>query len=160
MYEFYLVGLKFVAYTDHKTFRALVDKRIRWINYLENISTVICYISEKENVLSDFISRTIKEEEVLNVVNCYSLQLDICSYDQNDLRVKQLSLVIDYFESVPRAKSVLPLLFKRFEPELHLDDSIFIILSSRTKLFVVPIDMKSKMSELAYTQFLSGHQER
>ena len=37
MYEFYLVGLKFVAYTDHKTFRALVDKRIRWINYLENI---------------------------------------------------------------------------------------------------------------------------
>ena len=88
------------------------------------------------------------------------MQLDICSYDQNDLRVKQLSLVIDYFESVPRAKSVLPLLFKRFEPELHLDDSIFIILSSRTKLFVVPIDMKSKMSELAYTQFLSGHQER
>ena len=52
-----------------------------------------------------------KKEEVLNVVNCYSLQLDICSYDKNDLRVKQLkdpelSLVIDYFESVPKPKSL------------------------------------------------------
>ena len=37
MCEFYLVGLTFVVYTDHKTFRALVDERIRWINYLENI---------------------------------------------------------------------------------------------------------------------------
>ena len=54
-----------------------------------------------------------KKEEVLNVVNCYSLQLDICSYDKNDLRVKQLkdpelSLVIDYF-------FIVPSLFKRFE---------------------------------------------
>ena len=52
-----------------------------------------------------------KKEEVLNVVNCYSLQLDICSYDKNDLRVKQLkdpklSLVIDYFESVAKPKSL------------------------------------------------------
>ena len=39
--------------------------------------------------LSVSISRSIKKEEVLNVVNCYSLQLDICSYDRNDLHVKQ-----------------------------------------------------------------------
>ena len=169
--ELYLVGHKFVVYTDHKpliflkTFRALVDKRIRWINYLENINTVIRYIPGKENVLSDFISRTIKKEEVLNVVNCYSLQLDICSYDQNDLRVKQLndpelSLVIDYFESVTKPKSMLPSIFKRWEPQLHLDDGILLYYHRGQKLFVVPTDMKSEMLELAHSQFLSGHQGR
>ena len=169
--EFYLVGHKFVVYTDHKpliflkTFRALVDKRIRWINYLENINTVIRYIPGKENVLSDFILRTIKKEEVLNVVNCYSLQLDLCSYDQNDLRVKQLndpelSLVIDYFESVTKPKSMLPSLFKRYEPQLHLDYGILFYYRRGQKLFVVPTDMKSEMLELAHSQFLSGHQGR
>ena len=87
-----------------KILKALVDERIRWINYLENINTFIRYIPSKENVLNDFISRTIKREEVLNVANSYSFQLDIYSYDPNDLRVKQLkdpelSILIDYFES-------------------------------------------------------------
>ena len=60
--EFY-----FVVYTDHKplillkTFKALVDKRIRSINYQENINTVIRYIIGTEKVVSDFISRTIKK---------------------------------------------------------------------------------------------------
>ena len=144
--EFYLVGHKFVVYTDHKqliflkTFRALVDKRIRWINYLENINTVIRYIPGKENVLSDFISRTIKKEEVLNVVNCYSSQLYLCSYDQNDLGIKQLndpelSLVIDYFESVTKPKSMLPSMLRSTIAFRRLD---FVILSSWTKAFLCP----------------------
>ena len=144
--EFYLVGHKFVVYTDHKpliflkTFRALVDKRIRWINYLENINTVIRYIPGKENVLSDIISRTIKKGKVLNVVNCYSLQLYLCSYDQNDLGVKQLnepelSLVIDYFESVTKPKSMLPSMLRSTIAFRRWD---FVILSSWTKAFRCP----------------------
>ena len=63
--KFYLIGHKFVAYTDNKsliflkTFKALVDKIIRRINYLENINTVVHYISGKENALNDFFSMTI-----------------------------------------------------------------------------------------------------
>ena len=133
-----------------KTFRALVDKRIRWINYLENINTVIPYIPGKENVLSDFISRTIRKEEVLDVANCYYLLLDLCSYDQNDLRVKQLndpelSLAIDYFESVTKPKSMLPSLSERYEPQLHLDDGILLYYHRGQKLFVVLTDMKTEM---------------
>ena len=73
------MGHKFVAYTDPeslkflKTFKVLVDKRNCWINYLENIITVIRCILGKENVLSDFVLRAIKKQEVLNVVNCYYL---------------------------------------------------------------------------------------
>ena len=122
--KFYLIGHKFVVYTNHKsliflkTFKALVDKRIRRINYLENINTVVRYIPGKENVLNDFFSRTIKKEEVLDVVNCYSLQLDIYSNDPKDLRVKQLndpelSIVSDYFESAAKATLMLPLIFKK-----------------------------------------------
>ena len=43
-----------------KIFEALVDERIRWINFPENINTVIRYIPGKENVLSDFILRTVE----------------------------------------------------------------------------------------------------
>ena len=49
------MGHKFVVYTDHKplifwkTFKALVDKKIHWINYLENIKTDICGIPGNEN---------------------------------------------------------------------------------------------------------------
>ena len=162
--EFYLVGHKFVVYTDHnpliflKTFKALVGKRICWINYLQNSNTGIRYIPGKESVLSDFISRTIKKEDVLNVVNCYSLQLKICSYDPNDLHLKrlndpELSIVVDYFESAAKPKSMLPSLFKKFEPQL-------LPYHRRQKLFEVPNDTKSEMLELAHSQFLSGHQGR
>ena len=92
-------------------------------------------------------------------------QLDLCSYGQNDLCVKQLcdpelSLVIDYFESVTKPKSMLPSLFKRYEPQLHSDDGILLYYHRGQKLFVVPTDMKTEMSQLAHSQFLSGHQGR
>ena len=52
--EFYLVGHKFVIYTDHKplillkTFRALVHKRICWINYLQILTQLFVTFQEKK----------------------------------------------------------------------------------------------------------------
>ena len=73
-----------------KTFRALAGKRICQINYPENISTLVLHILGRENVLVYFTLRT-KKNDVLNVANFFkhSLQLNICSYDQNDLPVKK-----------------------------------------------------------------------
>ena len=72
----------------------------------------------------------------------------------------ELSLVINYFEGVTKPKSMLPSLFKRFEPQLHLYDGILLYYHRGQKLFVVPTDMKSEMLELAHSQILSGHQGR
>ena len=55
---------------------------------------------------------------------------------------------------------MLPSSFKRLEPQLHLDDGIFLYYHHRQKLFVVPSEMKTEMLELAHSQFLSGHQWR
>ena len=55
---------------------------------------------------------------------------------------------------------MLPSLFKKFQPRLHLEDAILLYYHHGRKLFVVPTDMKTKMLELAHSQFLSGHQGR
>ena len=71
-----------------------------------------------------------------------------------------VTLFIDYFESIAKPRSMLPSLFKRSEPQLHLDDGILLYYHRGKKLFVVPTDMKSELLELAHSQFLSGCQGR
>ena len=71
----------------------------------------------------------------------FALQLDICSYDQIDLCITQLndlklSLVIEYFERAAKLKSTLPSLYKKSEPQLHLEDNILLYYYHGQKLFV------------------------
>ena len=46
-YSYYLVGHQFIVYTDHKpltylkAFKDIINKRFRWIEYLENILVII-----------------------------------------------------------------------------------------------------------------------
>ena len=64
--EYYLLGHKFVVYTDHKppihlrAFKELVRNRFRWIEYLESLNLCTHYIPGKDKILSDFISRNFK----------------------------------------------------------------------------------------------------
>ena len=50
------------------------------IEYLEMMSIKICYITGKENVLSDYISRNIAEELPWKVINVNSIDFN---YDSN-----------------------------------------------------------------------------
>ena len=67
--EIYVLRHSFLVYMDHKpllylqTFRDIVNKRFRWIQYLQEMSTKIRYIYGKENLIADFISRNIDDEE-------------------------------------------------------------------------------------------------
>ena len=169
--EFYLVGHNFVVYTDHKpliflkTFKALVDKRIRWINYLENLNTVIRYIPGKENVLSDFISRNISKDEELNVASFYSLQLDIASYDENDLRIKQLNdddlaVIFDFLEKPTEHTADFPEQSRQFKPNIIQENGVLFRKHHGNNLYVVPTEMREELLHLAHSQFLSGHQGR
>ena len=75
--EYYLIGHQFVAYTDHKpliylkAFKDIVNKRFRWIEYLESVNTIIRYIPGAENIISDYISRHIKSDEAWKVIDAY-----------------------------------------------------------------------------------------
>ena len=93
--EFYLIGHMFVVYTDHeplihlKAFRNLVEKRFRWINYLETVNTIIRYIPGKENVIGDYISRNIRAEEHLRVI--VHACMNLFNHDVDEFRVAQLN---------------------------------------------------------------------
>ena len=71
--EVYVLVHAFLVYMDHKpllylqTFRDIINKRFRWIQYLEEMNTKIRYICGKENIIADFISRNrdLKQEETV-----------------------------------------------------------------------------------------------
>ena len=74
-----------------KTFKEIVNKRYRWIEYLESMNTVIKYIPENENIVSDYISRNIQEEERWQVIDACYLELSIVSYSEEDIIQSQLN---------------------------------------------------------------------
>ena len=93
----------------------------------------------------DFTLRT-KKNDVLNVANFikHSLQLNICSYDQNDLPVKKklngswLSHVIDWFDQCR-------LHYFKDLNQLYLEDGILLYYYNAKNLFVVSTDKKRKI---------------
>lgn len=128
--EFYLIGHKLVVYTDHKplvylkSFKTLVDKRFRWINYLETVNTNIRYIPGKQNVVSDFISRNIiKEEDKLNVLVNFA-EMNLFSYDFEELKNAQrndrgICYLIKHFQGVT---GEIPRKFRKHVNKLFIDE--------------------------------------
>ena len=95
--EFYLLGNEYALYTDHepliylRTFHNIVKKRFRWIEYLESMNVKVFYIPGKENIVSDFISRNLKEQKAWSVIDVGVVDLDLTNYDMNELLEKQLN---------------------------------------------------------------------
>ena len=127
--EIYVLGHDFLMYTDHrpltrlKSFKDVVHRCFRWIQYLENMQAKLCYLPGSENVVSDFISRNIKEEKPMNVVASCLLDLSAVSYDHDDLIAAQMNdpelfKVISFLngkcENTPQK-------FRRYKCELSMD---------------------------------------
>ena len=96
--EYFLIGIKFKCYTDHtplvhlKAFKSVVNKRYRWIQYLESLNTVILNILGQENVVSDYISRNvIKEEEKFAVIVDDMDLIEVGNYTNEETKMKQKS---------------------------------------------------------------------
>ena len=90
--EFYISGNEFVVYSDDqplghlKSFRDIVNKRFRWIAYAERMNVKILYIPGKENIISDFISRNIKEENPWLIIEAGVVNFELFSYSKNENR--------------------------------------------------------------------------
>ena len=86
-----------MVYTDHKpliylkTFRDIVNKRFRWISYLETMNAKILYIPGKENILSDYISRNLKIEENWSAIDVGVVDLELLSYNKEEVLEKQMN---------------------------------------------------------------------
>ena len=51
----------------------------------------VFYIPGKENIVSDFISRNLKEQKAWSVIDVGVVDLDLTNYDMNELLEKQLN---------------------------------------------------------------------
>ena len=71
--EVYVLGTNVIVHTDHKPllslkhFRDVINKRLGWIAYLEEMGVVILYIKGDKNLLADYISRHPKEKLDLHI---------------------------------------------------------------------------------------------
>ena len=98
------------------------------------MNTVVRYIPDKENILSDFVSRNIKEEEKSNVINVAFIELNMASYTKEDLLEKQfndqeINKVLKYLNEEES--------YKKFIDKLVLNDNL---------LFVCPEEIRGRVT--------------
>ena len=165
--EYYLLGNKFVVYTDHqplthlKAFKEIINKRFRWLLYLESVNTVVRYIPGKENILSDFVSRNIKEEEKLNVINVAFIELNMASYTKEELLEKQLNdqeinKVLKYLNEEESYVNINQA-YKKVIDKLVLNDNLLFYKHHNSMLLVCPEEIRDELLSLGHNQFYSGH---
>ena len=86
-------------------FKNVLNKRFRWIHYMESSETRLRYLPGTQNVVAGFISRNnINHTKNLDVLRFNALELSAASYKHEDLVVAQrndakLKQVIEGIES-------------------------------------------------------------
>ena len=65
-----------------------MERRYRWIAFLEEMRCVITYIPGKDNIISDFISRNGINEEALQIL---SVILDSVKFNNDKLLAEQMN---------------------------------------------------------------------
>ena len=95
--EIYVRGYDFIVYTYQKPLinlkgsKDVVNRRHRWIKYLESMSVGLKYFPGTENIVADFISRNINEEAKLDVIRFNAVDMTSVVFDRNDLIAAQYS---------------------------------------------------------------------
>ena len=147
--EIYLKGHDFVVYSDHEplthlsTTRELINKRYRWIEYLEEIGTIIRYLPGKENPVADYISRNLKRESKLNVLRCCSLHLSEHILNNNDIAADQLNdknlkVVIAFLQNKHGvSRQDVPPIYQRYLDKLKMKDHLLVYKRNITSFCVV-----------------------
>ena len=99
------------VYTDHKplislkSFKDVVNKRYRWIVYLETLGVSLRYVKGREDILADFVSRNVKDkDDKLDVIKYCSVQFIDDVFESSDLLLQQhkdenLSKIIESVQS-------------------------------------------------------------
>ena len=165
----YLKGNGFICYTDHQplthlqTSKEILNKHYRWIEYLQELGTIIRYLPRKENVVADCISRNLPTERKLDVLRCFSIHLSKSLLKNDELLADQLndsdiSKVIHYLKSRNTVtKDYLPQQYRRYIDKLELKDHLLIYKQNRKSFCVVPQDKTEEIMELCHCDWASGH---
>ena len=67
-----------------------MNKRYRWILYLETLGVSLRYVKGRENILADFVSRNVKgKDDKLDVIKYCPVQFIDDVFESSDLLLRQ-----------------------------------------------------------------------
>ena len=87
-----MLGYDFIVYTaliNLKDFKDVVNRRYRWIEYLESMRVRLRYLPGVENIVADYISRNINKVAKFDVIRFNALDMISVVFDRNDLIAAQ-----------------------------------------------------------------------
>ena len=94
--EVYILNHTCIIYTDHKplvslkSFKDVVNKRYRWILYLETLGVSLRYVKGRKNILADFVSRNVKDkDDKLDIIKHCPVQFIDDVFESSDLLLQQ-----------------------------------------------------------------------
>ena len=163
--EIYILGYDFVVYTDQKpllclsVFKDVLNKRVRWIHYMESLRTRLRYLTGNQNVVADFISRNnINDTKFYDVLRFNALELSAASYKHEDLIMAQrndakLKQVIEGIES----NKHVPKEYRISKSKLFMKNNLFMCNHHSHYLVVCPSELRSDVLDLSHSQWYSGH---
>ena len=138
-----------------------MNKRFRWIAYLESMNVKVFYIPGKDNIVSDFISRNLKEEQVWTAIDVGVVDFELTNYSMNELLIEQLNdceikTVIDYLQKKSKVGEI-PKYFRKHLSKLSIVDELLCYNHHGNMLIVTPKTLRDEILELGHSQFYSGH---
>ena len=162
--ETYVLGYDFIVYTDHKPlinlkgFKDVVNRKYRWIEYLESIS--VRYLPGAKNIVADFISRNIIEGAKLDVIRFNTLEMTSVVFDRNDLIAahynnSDLLKIIEIMQGSSTDKFLK--CYCRHKNKLLIQDGMLKYRHHDSVCTVVPLKLRHEILDLAHSKWFSGH---
>ena len=169
--DVYVRGHPFLVYTDHKpltymqSFKELINKRYRWIEFLQELGTKIVYLPRKDNVVADYLSRNVKMENQLDVLGSASLHLSADLLDNADILAAQrndpeLQHVVRYLENDDNAslKDSLPMSVRPHIHKLSLTEAgLLVYRHAKRDVVVLPAEQRSEIISICHSEWAAGH---
>ena len=161
-----MLGYDFIEYTDYKHlinlkgFTDVVNRRYRWIEYLESMSVRLRYLLGVENIVADFISRNIIKGAKLDVVRFNTLDMTSTVFDRNDLIAAQYNdsdslKIIEIMQGNSTDK--LPKGYHRHKNKLLIQDDMLNYRHHDSVCTAAPLKLRREILDLAHSKWFSGH---
>ena len=164
------MGHDLVVYTDHKplvhlkSFRDLVNKRFRWIQYLEELQVKIKYVVGKDNVVADYLSRNIKNELPWSVISCNAIELSQQLYTNSEFiafqrQDSELSQIFNFLEKNEEDRDLngIPKGYRRFIHRISIQDNLLVFNDRGNIIVIVPQNLREEVLRYSHCDWSSGH---